>query len=155
MICIKPIENVQKSNWRQQKSLNPQVKHTNPPERWHARVPGGHLGYDTWPLVPWCDKGQKRSLPTLLLRFLFFLNFSLSLHWRLVRDSAKMNGPCPVEHILFHFVQYIMPINQQHMCKLPGRRQHSLRYAKFGQHLDDKFSFWGSQEYASVAGLIY
>lgn len=54
-------------------------------------------------------------LVTLLLHFLsFFLNFSLSLRW-----SAKTNGPCPVEHILFCFVQYIMPINQQHMCKPP------------------------------------
>lgn len=74
-------------------------------------------------------------------------NFSLSLCWRLLRDSAKTNGPYPMEHILFHFVQYIMPINQQHMCKPPSCQQHSLRYARLGQHLDDKFSFWGPQEH--------
>lgn len=86
-------------------------------------------------------------LVTFLLRLpCFFLNFSLSLCWRLLGDSAEMNGLCPVEHILFHFVQYIMPLNQQHMCKLPGHPQQSLRYARFGQNLDDKFSFWGPQE---------
>lgn len=41
------------------------------------------------------------------------------------------------------------------MCKLPSRCQHSLRCARFGQHLDDKFSFRGPREYAGVAGLIY
>lgn len=78
---------------------------------------------------------------------LFLPNFSLPLCWRLLHDSAKTNGSYPVEHILFHFVQYIMPINQQHMCKPPSCHQHSLRYARFGQHLDDKFSFWGPLEH--------
>lgn len=84
-----------------------------------------------------------------------FFNFCLSLLWRLVCDSSKINGLCPVEHILFCFVQYIMPINQQYVCNLPSCCQHSLGCARFGQQLNDKFPFWGPQEYVGVAGLIY
>lgn len=139
-------------------SLNPEVKLTNP---WRCNI---HVSLvDIWGMTPdlWSpDVIKDRNVPFLPghLAFsltLFFLNFSLSFHWRLVLDSSKMNGPCPMEHILFHFVQYIMPINQEYICKLPNRCKHSLRYARFGLHLDDKFSFWGPQKYTGVAKLIY
>lgn len=104
-------QKAQNSTRTEQKLLNPHVKHTNIPNLQQTHAPGGRLGYYTWTLVPWCNPGQKCSLPTWSPSWCvcpvfaqFFLVLVLkSVAWQcqdewLVSRGTYFISLCPVYH---------------------------------------------------------